>query len=155
MYFPLVAEEPTQNLSSLDSPGPLGGETILVCEDDPSVRKVAATFLASGGYRVVLSSSAAEALAEAKGNPSIALLLTDVVMPEMNGVELARSLRALLPELRVVYMSGYTANILDSRAGKDAVAELLPKPFTRTDLLRRVREALDDGQQPSLGARGQ
>ena len=91
--------------------------------------------------RGFVAGSAALALAGAQDG--IALLVTDVVMPEMNGVQLSRQLRERLPELRVLYLSGYTAAIIDSRTESGARDELLAKPFTRAELLRRVRSALD------------
>lgn len=143
ILFPIVGEESTPKTPEFEATSPASGETILVCEDEPSVRNVASEFLLSAGYRVLVSSSGTEALAIARTQAKIHLLLTDVVMPEMNGVELARNLHAIMPDLRIVYVSGYTANVLDSRTRAEGVTDLLAKPFTRATLLARVRAALD------------
>jgi two-component system NtrC family sensor kinase len=101
---------------------------------------------------VLLASSGREALEIAETRADIALLVTDVVMPEMNGVQLARQLRERRPELKILYLSGYSASIIDSRTDMGARDELLSKPFTRAELLHRVRSALD-GHVASHGDR--
>jgi len=143
ILFPGAAAEPATAQASLEPTPPQGRERILICEDEPNVRELTATFLRSGGYDVIVAASGREALALAGASGSVALLVTDVVMPEMNGVQLSRQLRERLPELRVLYLSGYTAAIIDSRTESGARDELLAKPFTRAELLRRVRGALD------------
>jgi len=120
-----------------------GRETLLICEDDPGVRSLTATFLSSAGYGVLVADSGREALKLAAAERGLALLVTDVVMPEMNGVELARQLREFRPGTKVLYLSGYTASVIDSRTDLGANDELLAKPFTRAQLLQRVRRILD------------
>jgi signal transduction histidine kinase/ActR/RegA family two-component response regulator len=147
ILFPAAvsATETTPHSRKVETATPRGRETILLCEDEAHVRTLTASFLRSGDYDVVAASSGQEATELAAQRPEIALLVTDVVMPEMNGVQLARQLREGLPRLRVLYLSGYTATIIDSRTDSGARDELLAKPFTRAELLRRVRRALDDG----------
>ncbi len=123
------------------SPAAGGGETILFVEDEPAIRKVTERALRASGYRVFSSASADEALRVMADRPRIDLLLTDVVMPGMNGGELARRLCRELPGMRVLFLSGYAADALDDRI--PPAAGLLQKPFTSEELLQRVREVLD------------
>lgn len=143
VLFPAAAQSLAPPASASEPAVPRGRELILLCEDEVSVRALTATFLSSGGYDVLAASSGRDALALAKSRPDTALLVTDVVMPEMNGVELARQLRERLPSLKVLYMSGYTASIIDSRTDSGARDAVLAKPFTKAELLRQVRRALD------------
>ena len=143
VYFPrsdapsaaVVKEPPSANR---------GTETVLVVEDDPLVRQSTVRMLAAAGYRVVAASNGGEALVRAKQeNGSLHLLLTDVIMPGLNGHELANELCRLRPGLRVLYVSGYTGEVLTRADVVDGAVEFLAKPFTRTSLLARVRAVLD------------
>jgi two-component system, cell cycle sensor histidine kinase and response regulator CckA len=149
VLFPavLLSTETAPHSRRVDAATPRGRETILLCEDEAHVRALTASFLRSGEYDVLTASCGNQAIELAAQRPEIALLVTDVVMPEMNGVQLARQLRERLPRLKVLYLSGYTATIIDSRTDSGARDELLAKPFTRAELLRRVRRALD-GTRP-------
>ena len=121
-----------------------GVQSILLVEDEQSVRDLTYRFLSTAGYDVIATSDAAEAeQAFAARNGQIDLLLTDLVMPRMNGDELATRLRALQPGLRVLFMSGYSGAQLSDEAGLRANAPVLAKPFTRLELSRRVSEALE------------
>jgi CheY-like chemotaxis protein len=118
------------------SPERLGGdETILLCEDDDSVRRLAVLFLAAEGYTVISCGSPSEALAAAAGKDRIHALVTDIVMPEMSGVELARRLG-----LRTLFVSGYSEERVEPGT------PFLEKPFDRVGLLRAVRGVLDTTQ---------
>ena len=121
-----------------------GSETILVVEDEESVRTVACEILESNGYRVLQAANGIEALEGFGGlETSVDLLLTDVIMPQMKGPELARQMTTLRPEMKVVYMSGYNEeSMLGKRLGEDGTA-LIQKPFSPQGLARRVREVLD------------
>jgi PAS domain S-box-containing protein len=121
----------------------VGKETILLVEDNELVLKVAQRTLEQVGFRVLEAPNAAEALRrfEREGS-SVDLLLTDVVMPDMNGPELAKRIVALDPKIEVLFMSGYTEDALVRVGGVHKVA-LIEKPFTPDALVRRVREALD------------
>ena len=122
------------------------GETVLIAEDEAGVREVARRILAANGYKVLVASGAEEALALAAGHRGkVDVALTDLAMPRMSGVELAGRLRKLKPGLKVVYMSGYAAFVLDRQGTIDA--PLLEKPFKANDLLLRVREACDGPRQ--------
>jgi CheY-like chemotaxis protein len=123
-----------------------GGETILLVEDEASLRELASRILTRNGYHVRVASTAAEAPGIAKETRQpIDLLLTDVVMPEMLGNEVARRVRAIRPALPVLYMSGYAQPILDTHGVLAGQIDLLEKPFTEATLLTRVRRAIDNG----------
>jgi PAS domain S-box-containing protein len=119
-----------------------GTEAILVAEDEAPVRRVIERVLKSAGYRVYVTASGHEALALAPTLPHLDLLLTDVVMPGMSGVDLARELTRARPDLRVIFASGYTGDSL-IRAGARETVPFLDKPFTTETLLLRVRDVLD------------
>ena len=117
-------------------------ERVLVVEDEPSVREITSRSLSRAGYHVTVAASPAEVLA-AGGAPEVDLLLTDVVMPGMNGRELAETLLDQRPGLRVLFMSGYTEDT-ELRLGiENASQAFLQKPFSMRDLLARVRQVLD------------
>jgi CheY-like chemotaxis protein len=119
------------------------GEMILLVEDEEQVREPACRTLAYRGYVVLEASNGDEALAIAsKHDGAIDLLLTDVVMPGMSGKELAEQLGRLRPDMRVLFMSGYLADLLE-RGAIAAGIPFLEKPFTAVQLLKEVRRALD------------
>jgi signal transduction histidine kinase len=121
-----------------------GDETILVVEDDPLVRKSTVRVLRGLGYQVVDAASGKEALELVRtSDDTIDLLVTDVVMPEMNGKRLAWKLGRRLPTLKVLFMSGYTANVIVHHGILDSDVALMHKPFSPSDLAQRVREVLD------------
>lgn len=119
-------------------------ETVLLVEDEQQVRRLVRAVLARLGYRVLEAAGPEEALALAEQHQgTIHLLLTDVVMPVMNGKDLKERIRALLPGIKVLYMSGYAADVIAGRGVVDGGAELLEKPFSPEELGRKVREVLD------------
>lgn len=127
---------------------PTPGHTILIVDDEPDVREFARDSLEAAGYRVLEAGDGEAALqvAEAHGEP-IHLLLTDVVMPRLNGVELARRLTRLRPDMKVLYMSGFAVVGAQteqlSGPGLEPGDPILPKPFNSEALIRKVREVLD------------
>jgi two-component system cell cycle sensor histidine kinase/response regulator CckA len=122
----------------------LGRETILLVEDEDDVRALARELLERQGYRVLEASDGLQALGryETEGD-QIDLILSDVVMPRMSGRELVDRVRALRPDMRVLYMSGYTEDAILRHGVRDASTVLLGKPFAPADLLAKVREVLD------------
>ena len=123
-----------------------GGETVLVVENEPAVREVAARALRAAGYSVLLAADGEDALRESERfRGPIHLLLTDLVMPRLGGGPLARRLVAARPGLKVVYMSGYVDDAIAGREALEDGANFLAKPFLATALVRKVREVLDGG----------
>jgi DNA-binding response OmpR family regulator len=121
-----------------------GSETILVVEDDPSVRGAMVQALRSGGYRVLTASGIDEAMALAGSESGrVHLLLTDVVMPGHGGPEVARRLVEKCPGTRVLFMSGYSQDAISRHGVLDEGIDFVPKPFTADALRARVREVLD------------
>jgi len=117
----------------------MGAGTILVVEDDRAVRKLVAKILLEAGYRVLVAALPSEAIALANWEPSIDVLVTDVVMPEMNGHDLAQGLLAERPDLRVLYISGYTPDVVRGKGVLTHQESFLQKPFTAADLTSAVR----------------
>ena len=147
MYLPRVGEEVKLAASLHRAVGELRGkETILLVEDDEPVRKVAARILRRHGYRVLQAGNGGDALllCERHEGP-IHLMLTDVVMPQMSGRELAKRLAAVRPDMRVIFSSGYTDNAVAHRGVFDEGTVFVQKPFSPNALLRKVRETLDKG----------
>jgi PAS domain S-box-containing protein len=121
-----------------------GHETILLVEDEPAILEVTTMLLELQGYKVLTAGTPGEAIALAGAHGGeIHLLLTDVVMPEMNGRELAKNLLSLYPDLKRLFMSGYTANVIAHHGVLDEGVHFIQKPFSANDLAARVREALD------------
>lgn len=121
-----------------------GSETILLCEDDRAVRHMTERMLSSAGYTVLAAEDGREALGIAEKHASqIQLVITDVIIPDMNGRELADALRALRPGLPILFISGYSANVIAHHGVIAADVHFLEKPFTYDDLLRHVRRALE------------
>jgi signal transduction histidine kinase/CheY-like chemotaxis protein len=148
--LPATSEDAAQSAAP-SAAAPRGrGETILLVEDEASLRGLADRILTKNGYHVRAASTAAEAPGIAgETEQPIHLLLTDVVMPEMLGNEVARQVRAIRPALPVLYMSGYAQPILDTHGALASQIDLLEKPFTETTLLTRVRHAIDNGAEPA------
>jgi two-component system, cell cycle sensor histidine kinase and response regulator CckA len=123
-----------------------GSETILLVEDEPAILTVATMMLEQLGYVVIPASTPGQAIRLAtERSGRIDLLMTDVVMPEMNGRDLARNLLALYPDLRRLFMSGYTANVIAHRGVLDEGVHFIQKPFSTKELGAKVREALSEG----------
>jgi two-component system cell cycle sensor histidine kinase/response regulator CckA len=121
-----------------------GSETVLLVEDDAAVREMAAQILSSYGHQVLMASSGPTGLQLAQEHEGLVhLLLTDVVLPQMSGKELAERLQALRPEIRVIYMSGYSASAIAHHGVGEEDMVLLTKPFTVEALMEKVRSALD------------
>lgn len=143
IYLPASFDKNQDRKPPIDETLVLNGtETILLVEDEESVRKLATSVLTQQNYRVILANNGREAL-ETIADNHIDLLLTDVVMPEMGGSELAAEIRQLCPDIKVLFVSGYTDDVI-VRNGLLAENEaFLSKPYTPTSLGKRVRELLD------------
>jgi PAS domain S-box-containing protein len=150
VYLPRVEEAAESELRApATGPPPRGTETVLVVEDEDGVRRVTREYLEANGYSVLEAQSGAEALAVAEQHAGpLHLVLTDVVMPGMSGRELTERLRRRRPELRVIFMSGYTDDAVMHHGALAPGVAFLQKPFARDALARKVREVLD-GQAPA------
>ena len=124
---------------------PLGDmrEVVLVVEDEPQVRRFSVEALTELGYRVLEADSGRSALRLLEERPDIALLFTDVVMPEMNGAKLVEEARRIRPELKVLFTTGYTRNAVVHNGVLDPGVELIGKPFSLNELAAKAREVLD------------
>jgi two-component system, cell cycle sensor histidine kinase and response regulator CckA len=144
VYLPRVDASPDALVSSLPPPPSLAGfETVLLVEDEEQVRGVFKSILARNGYRVLEARDGAHALLVSEGHQgAIDLLLTDIKMPRMNGLDLARLLSATRPAMHVLYVSGYPESSKLDNVGRRGPA-FLPKPITPDSLLRRIRRELD------------
>lgn len=138
---------PLENASLLPAPPILPmigtGETVLVLDDDDGVRRVVARILARHGFNVLESADCAGAVAIAEGLlGAVRLLVVDVVMPRMNGIEAARRLRKICPGLGAIFMSGYDKEEVAENGAPDPEMIFIAKPFTARDLLDTVGAAL-------------
>jgi len=130
--------------ASAVAPGPGVGKTILVTEDEPQIRKLIGRTLKRAGYAVIEAASPAEALDRSSGHSgTIHVLMTDVVLPGMNGRQLAERLTAARPGLRVLYMSGHAGGVVAGRSVLEKGVAFLPKPFTPSVLLAKLHDVLD------------
>jgi DNA-binding response OmpR family regulator len=148
IYFPRVAErvEPARVVSAAAESAftEPGTETILLVEDEANLRYLARQFLEKQGYNVIEAADGAVAMQIAVAHEGVIhLLLTDVIMPGMNGRELAQRISEIRPQTKILYMSGYTENVIGHDGTLDAGVRLLQKPFTLRDLKGKVREVLD------------
>jgi PAS domain S-box-containing protein len=145
VYLPRHAAPPAQGRASGAMEAIVEGrETVLVVEDEPAILRMTSRMLESQGYSVISTSSPQDAVRIVTERAcDIDLLLTDVVMPIMNGRDLAASLATICPRLRVLFMSGHTADVIARRGIVEGGVSFLQKPFTTADLSRRVREVLD------------
>ncbi|HUI53748.1 MAG TPA: PAS domain S-box protein [Bryobacteraceae bacterium] len=144
LYFPRVAEQVTESSDGSGAPEKQsGGETILVVEDEKSVRDLTVRILRQLGYTILTAASGAEALEISQAHTgTIHLLLTDVVMPNMSGRQLADALTQNRPDTKVLFLSGYTENTVVHHGVLDAGVDFLPKPFTRENLAQKLRDVL-------------
>jgi CheY-like chemotaxis protein len=146
IYLPRV-DQPVERVGPVRvaSEAPRGTETILLAEDEQDVRAVAREFLESGGYTVLEARDGTDALKRVeKYDGAIHLLVTDMVMPGMSGQELTAKLLKNRPEIRVLYMSGYSERAAADSTRGDSTMRLLTKPFSRWALLRAVHEILKE-----------
>jgi PAS domain S-box-containing protein len=151
IYLPRIDACPEAERKVIIASSEGGGETILVVEDQKAVRSFAKTALRQHGYQVIEASDGDEALSVAKQHSGqIQLLVTDVVMPGLNGRELSIRLKELCPNLKVLFISGYTADVIANRGVLDPGVAFLHKPFGPEELAQKVREVLDASPLPSL-----
>ncbi len=143
VYFPRHAEESHRPAEAARVAIPRGSERVLVVDDDAGIRAVAHRALKKHGYRLLEAARPSDALKLLEAEREIELLLTDIIMPEMTGPELASRVRQASPRAQVLFMSGYPGGALADRGVLDASVAYLPKPFTPEQLALKVRAVLD------------
>jgi signal transduction histidine kinase len=148
IYFPRVEEAPDAAVAAPTGALPQGTETVLVVEDEPSVRHLACAALEAQGYTVLSAPNGQDALrvAHAHNGAPIRLVITDVVMPLMGGKAMADWLQSTYPGLKILFTSGYTNDAIGHHGVLDAGVEFLQKPYTPGTLARKVRAILDSAQ---------
>jgi two-component system cell cycle sensor histidine kinase/response regulator CckA len=120
-----------------------GVETLLVAEDEEVVKGFLKRILERAGYAVITASDGEQAVERFREHNEISLVLSDVVMPKKNGKEIVEEIRKIKPEIKVLFISGYTADIMHGKGILENEVDFITKPFLKTDLLRRVRQILD------------
>jgi CheY-like chemotaxis protein len=149
VYLPRVDEAVSESAAPAPPQSLHGSETVLIAEDAAPVRSVAREVLRRHGYRVLAAADGPSALELAAAHPGpIDLLITDVIMPEMSGRQLADRLRDLRTTLRVLFVSGYTDDAIVRHGILEPGIAFLQKPFSPESLARKVREVLDAATQP-------
>lgn len=145
VYLPSVeAKSPGKRVESMPEKLPRGTETVLVVEDEEAILSVGKAMLEKLGYKVLTATRPREAIQITEGQEkTIQLLLTDVVMPEMSGRDLADHLKTKYPDLKCLYMSGYTANVIADHGILDEGIAFIQKPFSTKEIAVKVREVLD------------
>jgi len=143
VYLPRAAGAIAPEAPTMISGPLLGTETLLVAEDEEFVREAVGDYLRSLGYTVLVANSGQQALSVAAQHEGhIDLLITDVVMPEINGRELSETLGSLRPDLKTIYMSGYTDDAMLRHGVQEPGVSFLQKPFSLSTLARKVRESV-------------
>jgi CheY-like chemotaxis protein len=147
IYLPAVAEQIPKQGEAVLQIGPKGTETILLVEDDEGVRGLALMSLSMHGYRVLTANDGKDALRVVQAHPGVIdLVLTDVVMPNVSGPELAQVLRARKPRIKFLFMSGYTDDSVVRHGLLQAEVSFIQKPYTPLGLARKVRQVLDESK---------
>jgi PAS domain S-box-containing protein len=150
IYLPLIAESTLERHAEAALRPQGGTETILLAEDDVVVRNLTTTILADFGYRVIQAVDGEDAIAQyASGSKAIDLLIVDVVMPKKSGREVLEAVKAVRPDAKMLFVSGYTADILHKKGIFEEGIEFLSKPISPFELLRKVRSMLD--KRPATG----
>lgn len=145
IYLPRYCDQVGQSTQQREAPIQRGkGENVLIVEDEQSILRLTAKILGDLGYAVITAGSPTEAITLAKERrESIQLLVTDVVMPEMNGRDLANALLCIHPDLKYLFMSGYTASVIARQGILEADVHFIQKPFSARDLAAKVRKVLE------------
>ena len=148
MYLPAVEREEVVPAPKPATPQTLDGtECLLLCEDDEAIRRTMRIVLDSHGYTVLEAAQPREALEIAEREESLDLLVTDVILPEKNGLILAGEISASHPSTPVLFISGYARNVIVHNGVVDEGIHFLEKPFTPAQLLEKVRSILDQGDR--------
>ncbi len=145
IYLPVIEGSPDENdLPSEKLKSVKGDETILAVEDNPEVRNLLETILTKNGYNTLIAENAKTALTIASAYEGfIHLLITDVIIPDMNGMQLYNKISELRPDIKIIYISGYTSNVIAHNGKLDDGINFIQKPFSISDFTRKVRDVLD------------
>jgi DNA-binding NtrC family response regulator len=154
IYFPQVDQKSDPlTLARPAEKSPRGWETLLLAEDEAAVRQSEREFLEASGYTVLEAHNGDDALRVARNySGTIHLMITDVVMPCMDGAKLAEQLSSERPEMKVLFVSGYAENTVLQHGAIDIAGQFLQKPFTLKSLARKIREALGSGEMTRAAA---
>ncbi len=152
IYLPAADNLPERKpAGAIESLVPTGTETVLLCEDDVTIRELTNGMLTEAGYQVLVAEDAEKALQIVEElDPQLDLLVTDLVMPGMNGRRLAMTLLERSPTLKTLFVSGYASDVLIERKLLDEDGDFLQKPFTMSSFLRRIRKTLDEEPPAAL-----
>ncbi|MCA1796552.1 MAG: response regulator, partial [Geobacteraceae bacterium] len=142
IYLPSHSQEPIAFAYQDERPPSGHGQQILVVEDEPTMLELSCMMLEELCYEPIPAATPGEAIELAKQNPDISLLLTDVVMPDMNGRELSEKIQAQHPRLKILYMSGYTANVIAHHGVLEKGVNFIQKPFSLQELAQKLEEEL-------------
>ena len=148
IYLPrFYTSEEIHEKTLREKPAPIGNETILLVEDEPAILEMTRMMLERKGYLVLPAATPAEAIRIADTYVGkIDLLMTDVVMPEMNGRDLSKKITAIFPEIKLLFMSGYSANVITQQGVLNDGVAFMQKPFSMNELAEKIRGVLDDNQ---------
>ena len=161
VFLPASSAVPLSARTELEEVRATGSETVLVTEDDANVLRLVAESLAACGFRVMTTQSAArglEMLRDRKTTGEVALLITDIVMPGLPGPLYWEKAQQIRPGLKVLFMSGYTEDVIQHHGFAEGTADFIQKPFAPGDLVRKVRRLLDgekrDGEKKNDSGKG-
>ena len=145
ILLPIARTVTAENKKKQESPLFKGGtETVLIAEDDPGIRDLITTILTEHGYNVISAADGEEAISQFRNNKEkVALVMLDGIMPKKSGKEVFHEIKILQPEVKVIFMSGYSENMLDFAEVKEKGVHFLQKPVLPSNILRKVREVLD------------
>jgi CheY-like chemotaxis protein len=153
IYLPRLVVEDNAHIAVPEKKAVAGGaETILLVDDEPTISRMTRMMLEKKGYTVLSAASPTEAIEKAETHSgAIDLLMTDVIMPEMNGRDLAEKIIGLHPVIKLLFMSGYPADVIGHRGILEHGAPFIQKPFSMTDMTSKIRELLDTGLDKNHG----
>jgi two-component system cell cycle sensor histidine kinase/response regulator CckA len=143
IYMPLIKGQAFKEESKISATPAGGKETLLVVEDDETVRMFLKRILESAGYMVIIADNGEDAVARFREHDDISLLLSDVVMPRKTGMEIHDEIKKIKPGIKAVFISGYAADVMHSKGILEKDVDFMTKPFLKVDLLRKVRDMLD------------
>ena len=148
IYLPVINKEMGSDQEiAVQALPKMGTETILLAEDDAAVRELEASILRKFGYEVILAEDGQDAVEKFVENQTkIRLILMDMIMPNKNGKQAFDEIRLLQPNIKVIFVSGYSGDIVRSRGEIDEDAELIMKPVNATELLNKVRNTIDKAE---------